>query len=150
MYIYTVNDTIEQYRNNWSQHINRMQDTRLPKRALKYRLSGKRDIGRPKKRWRNAVWRRNRQMLNPWSEEEEDLCSVVGNYDMWMMNWKGYGKEEDENILWPEIHNFLLTFMQCDEVKDEEAVILRSFIINGGEYFIDTWMPSGMLRRVVW
>jgi hypothetical protein len=24
-------DTIEQYRNNWFQHINRMQDTRLPK-----------------------------------------------------------------------------------------------------------------------
>jgi hypothetical protein len=37
-----VNDTIEQYRNNWFQHINRMQDTRLPKRALQYRPSGKR------------------------------------------------------------------------------------------------------------
>jgi hypothetical protein len=53
--IYPVNDAIEQYRNNWFQHINRMQDTRLPKRALQYRPSGKRDIGRPKKRWRDAV-----------------------------------------------------------------------------------------------
>jgi hypothetical protein len=49
--IYTVNDTVEQYRNNWFQHANRIQDTRLPKRALQYRPSGKRDIGRPKKRW---------------------------------------------------------------------------------------------------
>jgi hypothetical protein len=55
MNMYPVNDTIEQYRNSWFQHINRMQDTRLPKRALQYRPSGKRDIRRPKKRWRDAV-----------------------------------------------------------------------------------------------
>jgi hypothetical protein len=30
--IYPVNDTVEQCRNNWFQHINRMQDTRLPKK----------------------------------------------------------------------------------------------------------------------
>jgi hypothetical protein len=63
--IYPVNDTIEQYRNNWLQHINRMQDTKLPKRALRYRPSGRRNIGRPKKKLRDAV------MPNPWSEEEE-------------------------------------------------------------------------------
>jgi hypothetical protein len=49
--IYPVNDTIEHYHNNWLQHINRMQDTRLPKRALQYRRSGKTYLGRPKKRW---------------------------------------------------------------------------------------------------
>jgi hypothetical protein len=38
--IYPVNDTIEQYRNNWLQHINRMQGTRLSKTALQYRPSG--------------------------------------------------------------------------------------------------------------
>jgi hypothetical protein len=53
--IYPVNDTFDKYRNNWLQHINRMQDTRLSKRALQYRPSGKKDIGRPKKRWRDVV-----------------------------------------------------------------------------------------------
>jgi hypothetical protein len=53
--IYPVNDTTEQYRNKWFQHINRMQNTRLPNRALQYRPSGKRDIARPKKRWQDAV-----------------------------------------------------------------------------------------------
>jgi hypothetical protein len=53
--IHPVNDTVEQYRKNWFQHMNRMQDTRLPKRALQCRPSGKKDIGRPKKRWRDAV-----------------------------------------------------------------------------------------------
>jgi hypothetical protein len=32
-----------------------MKDIRLLKRALQYRPSGKRDIGRPKKRWQDAV-----------------------------------------------------------------------------------------------
>jgi hypothetical protein len=49
-----VNDAIEQSGNNWFQHMIRMQDTILPKRALQYRPSEKRDIGRPKTRWRNA------------------------------------------------------------------------------------------------
>jgi hypothetical protein len=53
--IYPVNDTTKQYRNNRLQHVNRMQDTRLPKRALQYRPSGKKYLGRPKKRWRDAV-----------------------------------------------------------------------------------------------
>jgi hypothetical protein len=53
--IYPLNDTVEQYRNNWLQHINRMQDTRLRKRAFQYRPSGKRDLGRQRKRWRDAV-----------------------------------------------------------------------------------------------
>jgi hypothetical protein len=72
-----VNDTIEQYRNFWFQHINRTQDTRLPSRALQYRPSGKRDIGRSKKIWRDAVLKRNRQMPNPWSEEEEENSNKV-------------------------------------------------------------------------
>jgi hypothetical protein len=53
--MYLVNDIIEQCRNNWFQHINRVQGRRLPKRALQYRPSGKRNIERPKKRWRDAV-----------------------------------------------------------------------------------------------
>jgi hypothetical protein len=34
--IYPVNYTIDRYCKNWLQHINRMQDTRLPKRALQH------------------------------------------------------------------------------------------------------------------
>jgi hypothetical protein len=53
--IYPVNYTIEQLRDNWLQHMNRMQDTGLPKIALQYRPSGKKDLGRPKKRWPDAM-----------------------------------------------------------------------------------------------
>jgi hypothetical protein len=42
--IYRVNDKTEQYRNNWFQHINRMQDTKLQRTALQNRPSGKRDV----------------------------------------------------------------------------------------------------------
>ena len=39
------------YRHNWINHLERMDNTRLPKHALKYKPRGRRDRGRPRKRW---------------------------------------------------------------------------------------------------
>jgi hypothetical protein len=38
------------YRQNWINHLERMDNTRLPKHALNYKHRGKRDRGRPRKR----------------------------------------------------------------------------------------------------
>jgi len=46
---------IEQYQKKWLQHVQRMDTNRLPRRALKYRPEGKRNIGQPKKRWRDQL-----------------------------------------------------------------------------------------------
>jgi hypothetical protein len=74
--IYTVNDTVEQYRNNWFQHVSRIQDTRLPKRALQYRPSGKRQEDQ-RKDGEMQCEDGTGKMLNPWSEEdEEELVEV--------------------------------------------------------------------------
>jgi len=35
----------------WLQHVQRMDTNRLPKQALQYKPKGRRDIGRPRKRW---------------------------------------------------------------------------------------------------
>jgi hypothetical protein len=53
--MFHIIDVIERYRSSWLQHINRMQDTRLPKKAFQYRPSGKGDLERPKKRWRDIL-----------------------------------------------------------------------------------------------
>ena len=37
----------------WLQHVQRMDTNRLPKQALQYKQKGRRNIGRPKKRWRD-------------------------------------------------------------------------------------------------
>ena len=46
---------IKQYQKKWLQHVQRMDTNRLPRQALKYRPEGRRNIGRPKKRWRDQL-----------------------------------------------------------------------------------------------
>jgi len=46
---------IKQYQKKWLQHVQRMDTKRLPRQALKYRPEGRRNIGRPKKRWRDQL-----------------------------------------------------------------------------------------------
>jgi len=46
---------IKQYQKKWLQHVQRMDRNRLPRQALKYRPEGRRNIERPKKRWRDQL-----------------------------------------------------------------------------------------------
>jgi len=44
---------IKQYQEKWLQHVQRMDTNRIPKQALQYKPKGRRNIGRPRKRWRD-------------------------------------------------------------------------------------------------
>ena len=44
---------IKQYQEKWLQHVQRMDTNRLPKQTLQYKPKGRRNIGRPRKRWRD-------------------------------------------------------------------------------------------------
>jgi tRNA U34 5-carboxymethylaminomethyl modifying GTPase MnmE/TrmE len=44
---------IKQYQKKWLQHVQRVDTSRIPRQGLKYRLEGRRNVGRLKKRWRN-------------------------------------------------------------------------------------------------
>ena len=46
---------IKQYQKKWLQYVQRMDTNRLPKQALKYQPKGRRNIGRPRKRWRDQL-----------------------------------------------------------------------------------------------
>jgi hypothetical protein len=46
---------IKQYQKKMLQHVQRMQRNRIPKQALQYRPTGRRNIGRPRKRWRDQL-----------------------------------------------------------------------------------------------
>jgi hypothetical protein len=46
---------IKQYQKKWLQHVQRMETNRIPKQALQYRTKQRRDIGRPRKRWRDQL-----------------------------------------------------------------------------------------------
>jgi hypothetical protein len=45
-------DEIRNYQQNWLQRINRMENNRLRKLALRYEPQGKRDIDQPRRRWK--------------------------------------------------------------------------------------------------
>jgi hypothetical protein len=46
---------IKQYQQKWLQHVQRMDTNRIPKQALQYRPKGRRNIGRPRKRWKDQI-----------------------------------------------------------------------------------------------
>jgi hypothetical protein len=57
-----LSEKIIEYRNKWKVHLQRMEPTRMPLQAYKYQPSGKRDIVRPRRRWRhNSTRGRNRR-----------------------------------------------------------------------------------------
>jgi len=45
----------KQYQEKWLQHVQRMDTNRIPKQALQYKPKGRRNIGRPRKRWRDKL-----------------------------------------------------------------------------------------------
>jgi len=48
-------EEIKQYQKKRLQHVQRMDGNRLPIQAMKYRPEGRRNIGRPKKKWRDQL-----------------------------------------------------------------------------------------------
>ena len=46
---------IKQYQKKWLQHVQRMDTNRLQKQALQYKPKGRRNVGRPRNRWRDQL-----------------------------------------------------------------------------------------------
>ena len=46
-----IQDVRLKYKQNWINHLERLDNTRLPKHALNYKPRGRRDRGRSRKRW---------------------------------------------------------------------------------------------------
>ena len=75
---------IKQYQKKWLQHVQRMDTNRLSRQALKYRLEGRRNIGRPKERWRDQLQLRTKERgthltLNEHDDDDELLYNVDFN-----------------------------------------------------------------------
>jgi len=49
-----IQDVKSKYKQNWINHLVRMDNNRLPKHALNYKPQGRRDRGRPRKRWQRV------------------------------------------------------------------------------------------------
>ena len=49
-----IQDVRTKHKQNWINHLERMDNTRLPKHALNYKPRGRRERGRPRKRWQRV------------------------------------------------------------------------------------------------
>ena len=49
----TIGDNIQNYQLKWYQHVRRMPENRIPRKAMQYRRKGKRDLRRPYRRWKD-------------------------------------------------------------------------------------------------
>ena len=60
------------YTQNWINHLERTDNTRLPKYALTHKPRGRRDRGRPSKRWQRVDAGTGQTIESMEDEEEED------------------------------------------------------------------------------
>jgi hypothetical protein len=49
-----IQEVSTKHKQNWINHLDRMDNTRLPKHALNYQTRARRDRGRPRKRWQRV------------------------------------------------------------------------------------------------
>ena len=63
---------IKQYQEKWLQHVQRMDTNRLPKQALQCKPKGRKNIGRPRKRWRDQLILRIKEQETCLNLQEHD------------------------------------------------------------------------------
>ena len=49
-----IQDVRAKYKQNWINHLEKTDNTRLPKHVLNYKPRGRRDRGRPRRRWQRV------------------------------------------------------------------------------------------------
>jgi len=91
-----IQDVRSKYKQKWINHLERMKNTRLTKHALDYRPQGRRDRGRPRKRWQRVVAGTGQAT---WSTEEDD----DDDNDIALLQCR-FTRE----ILWPIISKFTM------------------------------------------
>jgi hypothetical protein len=61
---------------NWINNLERMDNTRLPKHALSYQPRGKRDHGRPRKRWQRSMPEQVKRP-DPWKKKKKKMLMMI-------------------------------------------------------------------------
>jgi len=78
-----LNDTISKYTDNWFNHLTHMDHSRFPRYMLPYEPSGKRGLGRPRKRWMNRIWGAatdDSLMQEEEEEETSETCIIIRGF----------------------------------------------------------------------
>jgi hypothetical protein len=52
--IFSFSEKIEECREKWKEHFQRMDETRIPKQVIAHKVYDKRHVGRQRKRWEES------------------------------------------------------------------------------------------------
>jgi hypothetical protein len=83
-------DVRSKHKQNWINHLERMDNTRLPKHALNYKPPGRRNRGRPRKRWQR-VEPEEVKRPKPWKTKKKENKEKKEKKKMMMMMMNGEG-----------------------------------------------------------
>jgi hypothetical protein len=86
----SLNDAISKHRDSWFSHIMYMDHSRFPWYMLLHKPTGKRSLGRPRKRWVSQMWgasTNESQMLQVEEEKEDWNLSPEAVFDVWDFSW---------------------------------------------------------------
>lgn len=75
LHVYLINVKVDQHKHNQKEHLQRMQETRVPKMALSYKNQWEENLARPLKRWNLEPEEVAR--LKPYKKGEEELKQVM-------------------------------------------------------------------------
>ena len=80
-----MQDVKSKYKQNWINNLERTDNTRLPKHALNYKPRGRRDRGRPRKRWQRVDAGRGQATYSMEEGDVDDNLSlhfILKNYNI--------------------------------------------------------------------
>jgi hypothetical protein len=81
--VFSINDRIRRYRQDWLEHVEKKEEGRVPKRALWYRPKGRRDPGRPRRKWNpQKLEQANGLILELEKKKKPQLVRIIFKYSV--------------------------------------------------------------------
>ena len=119
---------IKQYQ-KWLQHVQRMDTNRLPKQALQYKPKGRRNMGQPRKRWRDQL-----------HLEDQGTGNTPNPSGTWWWRWKNFYAD------------ILAGRIQAQNVVHMQTRICIRCVTYDVKVSRDSWNVSNIWRRrkLVW
>ena len=102
---------IKQYQEKWLQHLQRMDTNRITKQELQYRPKGRRNIGRPKKRWRDQLH------LEDLRIKEQETLLILHEHDD--------DDDDDNDDVFHNLINFIVMELRINCRKVELTLMLQ-------------------------
>ena len=126
--ISAIQDVRLKYKQNWINRLERTDNTRLPKHALNYKPRGRRDRGRPRKRWQTC----------PCRNGSRDLM----HGGRWWWRWRWWCRSELSQYVYRILHVDYpaTTFRTLMSLFTPKANMFRALPLR----LRRTWMTSGL------